>query len=504
VNDMVYSLAEKWQEAIKNASKAKRRRFSDSIQSNEKFFQPVSRAEAYPCDNCGSDIEKNELKAIKKGEEEKYCLSCHKFIKTGNKLKSADILIEFIQHDLDISQNEKIFYPIEGIPIGYILTNEKQLDDDAALVHQASHKKIYYLNQTDFLKDLTGERFTAYARGFKFYGGNHLPLNDKGEPATFDYLAGARENKAEETTGFKRLGVLRMDVDNLGQIFQRGFLFNKLRDGAPIPTPTYSISRLTTLSSLLDFFFCGYLNTLHQKEDFKDLLYILYSGGDDLFIVGRWDKAIDFAALIREEFKKFTCWHPDISITGGVALTPPKYPIHRSAELAGDAESQAKSLKRKVNGKEVEKDAFCFLGKSLSWNDFRVAKALKDDLCQWICEPSEGKGNMNRGLLSRLAQIYETYQKEAKIINEKKTLSEQDRAEMIQYNKWRWRLVYSLSRFQKQNKEYENEIKSIQNALIASNSYKGLHSERPIIEYLDIPVQWAEFTLRTNKKEDVL
>jgi len=292
-------------------------------------------------------------------------------------------------------------------------------------------------------------------------------------------------------------------------IFNKGFLYGSISNPKPDLSSgkePYSISRIATLSSMLDIFFCGYLNTLHQKDEFKEHLYILYSGGDDLFIVGRWDKVTDFAALVRAEFKRFTCHHPDLSISGGIALTPSKYPIHRSADLAGEAESAAKA-KRIVNNVEMEKDAFCFLGKTLSWNDFKAAQSLEDDLFRWIEKPENGKKAMNRGLLSRLKQIYTTYQKEADLIRKQEKdgkINLNEITERIQYNKWRWRLVYSLKRFMNQNKEYKTEIQKIQTALCESNKYKDFQSEQPIIEYLDIPIQWAEYQLRTNQKEDVL
>jgi len=507
-SDFIHNLSEKWEKAIRKANSQKRRKFRDSVESDWYFFQPRPKNNAKPCDNCGADCNEAELSKIKEEEEEKYCPLCREFIQAGTRLKSAQILLEFVTSEANELDYNEIIYPITGVPVGYILTGSTQLDQNAGIISQAIFKKIYYLNQADFIGKLSGERFTTFAWGFKFYGGNHLPLNDQGEPSTFDYLAGVRENKAKETISFKRLGILRMDVDNLGKIFSKGFLLNSLHNpkisNESVKAP-YSISRISTLSSMLDIFFCGYLNTLHQQnEDFKNNLYLLYSGGDDLFIVGRWDKVIDFAALIREEFKKFTCHHPDISISGGIVLTPPKYPIHRSADLAGDAESASKS-KRLINGNVKEKDAISFLGKTLSWNDFEVAKALKDDLVQWIENPSEGKTKMNRGLINRLNQIYSTYQKEADLVKKQEKegkIKIEEVADRIQYNKWRWRLVYSLKRFLNQNENYNNEIENIQKALIDSNIYRGQLSEQPIIEYLDLPVKWAEYQLRTNKKED--
>lgn len=105
--------------------------------------------------------------------------------------------------------------------------------------------------------------------------------------------------------GFKRLGILRMDVDNLGRIFQEGFGENRS-----------SFSRYAALSRSFDWFFKGYINTL-WKGHFSNSTYIVYSGGDDLFLVGRWNDCIAFAELIRTEFRKYVCENPILRFPAG-------------------------------------------------------------------------------------------------------------------------------------------------------------------------------------------
>ncbi|MFN3762939.1 MAG: type III-A CRISPR-associated protein Cas10/Csm1, partial [Anaerolineae bacterium] len=80
---------------------------------------------------------------------------------------------------------------------------------------------------------------------------------------------------AERARGIPRWGVLRMDVDDLGELFRQNL----------------TLSRLATLSLSLRLFFEGWLPNLAgpQEEDRDDLrpqLYLQYAGGDDLFLVG--------------------------------------------------------------------------------------------------------------------------------------------------------------------------------------------------------------------------
>ena len=100
----------------------------------------------------------------------------------------------------------------------------------------------------------------------------------------------------------KRLGVLRMDVDNLGKIFQGG-----------ISPERATLSRYSALSRSMDYFFSGYLNTIWQ-EVAPEQSIIIYSGGDDVFIVGSWEQTIAIAKRIKEDFRKFSCGNPNFSI----------------------------------------------------------------------------------------------------------------------------------------------------------------------------------------------
>ena len=86
-----------------------------------------------------------------------------------------------------------------------------------------------------------------------------------------------------------------MDVDNLGTVFTE-----KL-DNA-------TISRLATLSEAFRHFFEGYVPLLcreYNKNKDKQILELIYAGGDDLFLVGGWSALPEIAQRIRSEFHDF-------------------------------------------------------------------------------------------------------------------------------------------------------------------------------------------------------
>jgi len=191
--------------------------------------------------------------------------------------------------------------------------------------------------------------------GYKFLG-NAAPLATKdcnilpklkepvrsGEVLEFEEIAAL-------SSGAKYLGVLKMDVDHLGLLF-----------GLGIEQP--SISRIATLSNNLDMFFNAWLNNICEKVTskwdgdllendpkkglFKSLFYIVYSGGDDLLIIGPWDQIIELSMRIYKEFREYTSKNPNITISGGICLVKPAFPVQRFSLLVGEVLYKSKSAGR--------------------------------------------------------------------------------------------------------------------------------------------------------------
>lgn len=161
---------------------------------------------------------------------------------------------------------------------------------------------------------------------------------------------------ADMAEGDKRIGILKMDVDNLGLIFSLGL------DTPPTEKEKdknlRSISRLSALSRQLSFFFTAHIDRLcrqvfekwqndeknkwHYKKDVSSIFYLIFAGGDDLVIVGPWDRIIELSRAIRKAFKNFTCHNPNISISAGIYICKPKFPISVAADKAEEALKQSK------------------------------------------------------------------------------------------------------------------------------------------------------------------
>lgn len=260
----------------------------------------------------------------------------------------------------------------------------------------------------------------------------------------------------EEYADDSYLGILRMDVDGLGKRFIEGFS---------------SIAEYKKFSnSLVDFFEKDVLN-IQKEPEFKDYLNIIYAGGDDLFVVGKWDKVIDFAERIQKE-TKIRFQKEGISISGGIAIVNDKFPIAKAAEMAGEAEDNAKHFN---NG---EKNAFHFLGNSVSWNkEFEYVKNYQQRFCKIINQNSLSKGILHKIML---------YASIAK--NNKKRIIQGKNPDYS----YKWHLCYYLARYRKRyssNTIVQDFCKEL-NVQLASNDRN--------LEKMALAARWAELLLKQS------
>ena len=446
---------EKWRAAAGSTNEDKRRKFAGLEYA--RIFGPLGTGgNAATCQIC----KKEDKLTTRLRDGVKLCENCKTAEDLGQKLSRAEYLVEVYRE----SKRLKGGFDTPIPHIRYYLLDKP----DEAVKIDAERVVVYRLNHTGFLPENMG----ANAFGFKFAGGA-----GQGKTLMFGDLT-------ERSTGLKRLGVLRMDVDNLGRIFSEG-----LGRGA-------SLSRVAGLSHQLSLFFGGYLNEICRKDKYCEDTLIIYSGGDDLFIVGAWDKVIELAPDIRQAFREFTCHNPSFTLSGGIIMSPEKYAIYRSASHAEEAEKKAKMFKRRVNGQDMEKDALTFLGKSLGWNDLDVCQEIKETFYPLLKEGREGK-KLPAGILNRLKEIYLLYEENRRYWHEK-GLCGAELEDKAMNHKWKWRGVYTLSRAARQNPLFKEDICKIRSALLGDqiNSKK---SEQPLIKFIDVPVRWTEFLIRRER-----
>lgn len=155
--------------------------------------------------------------------------------------------------------------------------------------------------------------------------------------------------------GIKRLGILRMDVDNLGSALRKCYAHKN------------AMIHFAKMSRRLDIFFKKRLNEIWHSK-YKNSTVIVYSGGDDLFIAGEWLSVWDETQTITQQYKKFFA-SDGLSLSGGISLVDEKFPIMRAADYSADEESQAKHFSyTSRDGKLHTKDAISIFGCALRWD----------------------------------------------------------------------------------------------------------------------------------------
>ena len=74
-----------------------------------------------------------------------------------------------------------------------------------------------------------------------------------------------------------------------------------------------------------------------SSSDENYAVHVIYSGGDDVFMVGAWNELLDLAIRMRKAFAYYT--GGKITLSAGLALFTPKYPIDKMADITGALES---------------------------------------------------------------------------------------------------------------------------------------------------------------------
>lgn len=474
------TLPMKWAELAQKLGQKKRRKFAEiSKEWYKEVFGPFGvggtteeEGKSVVCGVCKEEKEEiGEVERIIRVDDGK-CSLCKSFEDLGDDIGRADCLIESEETSEQPPRGELTWETIlKEFGISYkFVPKEEVAPKVLSLVKQV----VYCLNDTNFLEhiEVSRKQHATLARGFRFIG-KVTPWESKGVIADFSKLSDASK-------GVSRWGVVRMDIDNLGPLFKEGF------GDKP------SISRISNLSLMLSTFFEGYINQICKKynefqQGEKDHLYVIYSGGDDLFIVGSWDKVVDVSYDIKEMFKEYVAENRAVTLSAGIPLHHKKFPLYKAADDAkGFLDASKKFIYSTPEG--GEKNAITFLGRTLSWDEFSKVITVKNILQSLIKERGNGQ-KLSRGFLQKLFTIYSLYagNKEA-LLKKTGDLTKERIQELIRKNKWLWRLVYNLA---KEDVTFESGLLELRRMIV----------KKGVIDYLDIPVRWVELLTRKEERE---
>ncbi|HIQ12051.1 MAG TPA: type III-A CRISPR-associated protein Cas10/Csm1 [Caldilineales bacterium] len=475
--DFFGSLSHRWGELTDAQQRTKRRRFAELDKGDlEWLFEPIGHGgnEEQQCQVCGR--EHRDTKEDDNGVRK--CRPCRSYEALGRDLRKARFLALTWLPVADEAPAPDLKEP----PGGY--TNVLAAFGMKAKVFENLTDAPLSDHPTTLLA-IKDEALTELHPGPNLAVGRRFLVNvtpQKGDAIkTFEDLA-------EDARGAKRLGVLRMDVDNLGRIFSEG-----LGDKA-------TMSRVAGLSFAISLYFEGWVEQIAEemnRQAGRDVLYSIYSGGDDLFFVGSWDWIVRFAQRVRKDLERYTAHHPVITASAGIVLAASKYPLAQAAREAGEAEHAAKSHPRwDEEAKRIvtAKDAISFLGQVQPWRTFGLAwtpelstvaglAALLDDMV------SNGASKSLIRNLSHLYAQYEAAERRRRELGEDVTLKGEPQP---LWGPWMWRGVYQLTRAIKRTKnpEITSQIKEIRQGFFPKR-----HRPKDMA-WMGLAARWAELLTR--------
>lgn len=316
-----YPFADVWYKLSQKIEDSKKRKFAGLLDQIFKTQLPQNLDES--CAICHTDnkpITYDETKGIS------TCRSCYDFNRISGRLKKGETY-RFVQttktpgtgkYDFKIADS---FYTFSKTPQKGMFT--------------------YIINSWD-AKDWVDRHGTQLLIGTYTSGCEEL------------------EELAKESRGKHFIAALRMDVDNLGRVFLEG-LSDK------------SMPRMASLSRHLTLFFKYYINFVCEGRLGFDAYQIksdgsgnkarpvdiIYSGGDDLFILGAWDQVAEIAFDIRRAFREYTGNNKSVTLSAGVTLHKPNYPVYQIAEMSKKGRAKPRTTVRSISEKRTA--SVCFI-----------------------------------------------------------------------------------------------------------------------------------------------
>lgn len=386
-----------WTDLSEKLNHAKKRKWEDQL--DYLLAPPSMPAEDCLTQNC--EVCGREDQALTPGEV-RMCLSCREQFDFGAKLQR-------LCRDQGESGNTEVCIAIwDSIP---------SRSEGILSVGSQGHQRFY---QAISLKEeaIQGGHLVARYR-INDWGPERYEKEDRPLLAGVYHDPDFEELEAfvQEGFGINRAAVLRMDVDHLGRIFSVG-----LSEG------DRSFSRKSSLSRQLSLFFKYHVNgvlDLRRKEGYENLprtdsagrrekiprigraITLVYSGGDDIFLIGQWLDCLELAFDINESFHRFT-GNPEITLSGGFALGDAHHPVYRFADDSGDALTRAKA----GGG-----DALDFFSQTFKWPEAKeVINLIRKEILPLLTTgPScleVPAGSFAKGFLYKLLVLARNHKKE--------------------------------------------------------------------------------------------
>jgi CRISPR-associated protein Csm1 len=345
---------------------------------------------------------------ISDDEDERICPICHSFAKAGKDLLRKDLV-------LAVTEKNHLKGDFLDLP---------SIDENCRYLNFSSYDQLR--TTTDKIRRAYSKNETSLTDypSINLWMGDYMIESEDGDLITF-------EEMEAKSCGIRRLAAMRADVDNLGSVFSGG-----------LDKKYATLSRYAALSRNLSMFFKWYINKFCKgdlsgegtvspenfrldpftslRPDYKGRnMAIVYSGGDDVFVVGAWNDVMEFALDLKHAFELFTC--EKLTFSAGIGFFGRSFPVSQMAKLTGDLEKQAKNNpgknsvslfgKDKTVNPTSSADNSGITGHTYSWEEFEngVFDKVKFFLKYFnITERDKNKLTVSKAFLYRLLKLLES------------------------------------------------------------------------------------------------
>ncbi len=292
--------------------------------------------DSFVCKICGKHPSKQVVDVVY------VCESCRQFKEIGERLVKSDFL--------SIKEGNGSFYIAGNFYADFKRNNGALLCFD--------------LNTDNEFRGVAKNRIASYV---PVVGGGEegrykdikdFELIEKGGIKPFSCITeDVKYYRSPDNKGSAFLGVLKADLDSLGKLFAVGF-GNKA-----------NISKTVSLSRMIDFFFTGWLQYMLKNK--YTSVYTVFSGGDDLFLIGPFNQIMDLSVELNEHLREYTK-NEEIHISCGIFMVKPNIPVYQMAELSEDILKEAKNRGR---------DAVGVFGRIIKWHRFEKLMDIDLEEC---------------------------------------------------------------------------------------------------------------------------
>jgi len=354
------------------------------------------------------------------------CAFCRDHIFLGeNIVKKQNLAIMTKEADIKGDDNQKLLEPVfDEYQVAFL---------DGELKNMARNGTL--LKYWDISND--AKKMVPVSITVRFING-YVPVYSKedgvnpeqiGAPKTLgDIAKNALNISDEKATGVEALGVLKADVDNLGLLVACG-----------LKGEMFTLSRIATFSRQLNHYFSIYLPYLLEAEPGFNDVYTVFAGGDDLFLIGPWNRIILLSKRIRETFSKYTCNNKEIHLSAGISTHKPNTPIGFMAESAEEAMESAKGTGSERGNKVT------IFSQIVLWNELEQLMEVQNEIEGWL-----KKNWINAAMLYRMNHIIKLAGDENKLVKDNEIYLND-----MGCTKWRSMLAYTIGR--NAGKNLENE-----------------------------------------------